>query len=75
VAAVRRFVAAGEQAKVVDELPLKLVLFDERVALFTMEDPVAGTRGLTIMIVEHPALARLLKVAFERIWESGEDFV
>jgi len=71
---VRRFVAAGERARVVDELPLKLVLIDERLALFTMEDPVAGSAGLTIMIVEHAALARLLKLAFERVWESGEDF-
>ena len=41
--------------------------------MFTMEDPVAGGDGLTIMVVEHPALARLLKLAFERMWESGED--
>jgi sugar-specific transcriptional regulator TrmB len=74
VQAVRRFVAAGEQARVVDELPLKLVLIDERLALFTMEDPVAGAPGLTIMIVEHQALARLLKLAFERVWDGGEDF-
>ena len=74
VEAVRSFVGAGEQARVVDELPLKLVLIDERVAIFTMEDPVAGATEITIMIVEHPALARLLKLAFERIWELGEDF-
>lgn len=74
VEAVSHFVDAGEQARVVDTLPLKLVLVDERVALFTMEDPVAGTPGLTIMVVEHPALARLLKLAFERVWESGAEF-
>jgi hypothetical protein len=74
VEAVRQFVEAGERARVVEELPLKLVVIDERIALFTMEDPVAGTPGLTIMIVEHPALARLLKLAFEHVWESGEDF-
>lgn len=74
VDAVRSFVAAGEQARVVDELPLKLVLIDERVALFTMEDPVAGASTLTIMIVEHAALARLLKLAFERAWDRGEEF-
>jgi hypothetical protein len=72
--AVRTFVAAGEQARVVDELPLKLVLIDERVALFTMEDPVAGSGDLTIMIVEHSAFARLLKLAFEHEWTRGEPF-
>ena len=50
----------------------KLVVIDERVALFTLEDPVPGTNGLTIMIIEHPALARLLSVAFEAVWASGE---
>jgi sugar-specific transcriptional regulator TrmB len=74
VEAIQTFIAAGEQARVVDELPLKLVVIDERVAMFTMQDPVAGEPGLTIMIVEHPALARLLKLAFERVWESGAPF-
>jgi sugar-specific transcriptional regulator TrmB len=74
VGAVRDFVEAGEQARVVDELPLKLVLVDERVAMFTMEDPVAGERALTIMIVEHPSLARVLKIAFDAVWRSAADF-
>jgi sugar-specific transcriptional regulator TrmB len=72
--AVRRFVSAGEEARVVDELPLKLVLIDERVALFTMDDPVAGRGALTIMVVEHPGLAGLLKLAFESVWGRGEPF-
>lgn len=72
--AVRSFIAAGEQARVVDELPLKLVVIDEQVALFTMEDPVAGATNLTIMLVEHPALALALKLAFESVWQSGEEF-
>ena len=74
VDAVRRFVDAGEQARVVDELPLKLVVIDGRVALFTMEDPVAGSTDLTIMIVEHSGFAGLLKLAFEHAWEAGEEF-
>lgn len=74
VDAIRTFIAAGEQARVVDELPLKLVVIDERVALFTMEDPIAGEPALTIMIVEHPALARLLKIAFEAVWATGSAF-
>jgi sugar-specific transcriptional regulator TrmB len=74
VDAVRRFVEVGERARVVDHLPLKLVVIDERVAVFTMEDPIAGTTDLTIMIVEHPGFAGLLKLAFEHVWEAGEDF-
>jgi sugar-specific transcriptional regulator TrmB len=74
VEAVARFVAAGEQARVVDRLPLKLVLIDERVAMFTLEDPVAGDPALTIMVVRHASLARLLKLAFEAVWAEAEAF-
>jgi sugar-specific transcriptional regulator TrmB len=74
VAAIREFVAAGEQARVVESLPIKLVLIDERVAMFTLEDPVAGEPALTIMVVEHAALAALLKVAFESVWATGSPF-
>jgi HTH-type transcriptional regulator, sugar sensing transcriptional regulator len=74
VDAVRAFVDSGEHARVVEELPLKLVVIDERISLFTLEDPVAGPADLTIMIVEHPALARLLTLAFEHLWERADEF-
>jgi sugar-specific transcriptional regulator TrmB len=74
VEAVRTFVEAGEIARVTDELPLKLVVIDGRVALFTMEDPVAGATDLTIMIVEHPGFSGLLKLAFQHVWEAAEEF-
>jgi sugar-specific transcriptional regulator TrmB len=72
--AVRRFVAAGEQARVVERLPLKLVLVDGRVAMFTMEDPVATDPALTIAVVEHAGFAALLRLAFEQAWGAGEPF-
>ena len=39
---VRRFIEAGEEARFVEELPLKLVIIDETIVMFGMEDPVAG---------------------------------
>jgi len=71
---VRRFVEAGEQARFVPELPLKLVIIDEQTVMFGMEDPVAGSSELTIMVVEHPSLAEVLKIAFNAVWEQGLTF-
>ena len=71
---VRRFVEAGEQARFVGELPLKLVIIDETIVMFGMEDPVAGHSDLTIMVVDHPQLAGVLKIAFNAVWESGLAF-
>ena len=71
---VRRFIEAGEQARFVDELPLKLVIIDETTVMIGMRDPVAGTTDLTIMVVEHPELASVLKIAFEAVWARGLTF-
>jgi sugar-specific transcriptional regulator TrmB len=71
---VRRFMEAGEEARFCPELPLKLVIIDERIVMFGMEDPVAESDGSTILVVEHPALARVLKIAFDAVWSDGLTF-
>ncbi len=74
---VRRFVEAGEQARFVPELPLKLVIIDETIVMFGMQDPVAGSSDgsdLTIVVVEHPSLAKVLKTAFDAVWSQGLTF-
>jgi sugar-specific transcriptional regulator TrmB len=71
IAGVRNFIEAGEEARFVPQLPLKLVIIDETVVMFGMEDPVAGPAELTIVVVEHKALAQVLKVAFDAIWAGG----
>jgi sugar-specific transcriptional regulator TrmB len=71
---VRRFIEAGEEARFVERLPLKLVIIDEAIVMFGMEDPVAGTAELTLAVVEHHALARLLKIAFDAVWAQGLTF-
>jgi hypothetical protein len=42
--------------------------------MFGMQDPVAGSEELTMMVVEHPSLATVLKTAFEAYWASGITF-
>ncbi|HYI22674.1 MAG TPA: helix-turn-helix domain-containing protein [Candidatus Limnocylindrales bacterium] len=71
---VQRFVEAGEQARFVPSLPLKLVIIDETIVMFGMEDPVAGSSDLTIVVVEHQSLAQVLKTAFDAIWQNGQTF-
>jgi sugar-specific transcriptional regulator TrmB len=71
---IKRFIDAGEEARFVDDVPLKLVIIDEATVMFGMQDPVAGSEELTIMVVEHPALAHTLKLAFNRVWERGLEY-
>jgi sugar-specific transcriptional regulator TrmB len=71
---VRRFIEAGEEARFVEDVPLKLVIIDESTVMFGMQDPVAGPSELTIMVVEHPALATTLKISFQSVWDRGLTF-
>ena len=71
---VRRYIEAGEEARFVEELPLKLVIIDEQIVMFGIEDPVAGSSILTMIVVDHPSLASLLKLAFEAVWANGLTF-
>lgn len=71
---IRQFIEAGEQARFVAELPMKLCIIDERAVLLAMPDPVAGTGGLTTLIIENAQLARCLKLAFDQVWRSGVGF-
>ncbi|MDQ3493029.1 MAG: TrmB family transcriptional regulator [Chloroflexota bacterium] len=74
VRGVKAFVAAGEEARFVPQLPLKLVIIDETIVMFGMEDPIAGSSDLTIVVVEHPSLAKTLKLAFDATWATGLTF-
>jgi HTH-type transcriptional regulator, sugar sensing transcriptional regulator len=72
--AVRRYIDAGEEARFVPSLPLKLVIIDEQIVMFGIEDPVAGRAVLTMIVVDHVSLAKLLKIAFDAVWKSGLTF-
>ena len=71
IAGVERFIEAGEEARFIESLPLKLVIIDETIVMFGMLDPVGTGGDLTIMVVEHPSLAQALKTSFETTWAQG----
>jgi predicted DNA-binding transcriptional regulator len=68
---VRRFAAAGEEARFAPELPLKLVIADASLVLCDMPDPVAGADSTTTLFIEHPALAGCLRLAFHTVWQDA----
>lgn len=65
---------ASEEATVLKGLPMKIAIFDSRIVIFALEDPVSKQTSLTSQIVEHPALAESLKILFQTLWERAEDY-
>ena len=62
---IRSGSARGEQDRVLPELPTKLVLVDDRLAIL----PVATPALDSAIIVHHPALLSALAALFENLWQ------
>jgi sugar-specific transcriptional regulator TrmB len=71
---VRARLEAGEQARFVEQLPMRLSVIDERTVLLALPDLVAGRNDVTTLVIEHPHLARTLKIGFESVWATGVTF-
>lgn len=66
-----RWVAAGEEARVIDEtLPLKLALFDRAAALLPLEDR-RERHQVTAIIIHHLSLSAGLQVLFDTLWDRA----
>lgn len=71
---IDRMVKQGEQARVIAELPVKMIIFDEKIVMLALEDPLSTTISFTAQIIEHMALAKGLKILFDTLWEQAEDY-
>lgn len=72
--AITQYVAAGEQARVVERLPMKMLIADQQVALISLhqrdDDSVTGTA-----IVRSPAVIEALCELFEATWARALPFL
>ena len=64
----------GEEARISKELPMKMAIFDERIVMLPLVDPVSSGTSFTTQIVQHSSLAKSLKILFETLWERSEDY-
>jgi sugar-specific transcriptional regulator TrmB len=70
---MKRMAKAGEQVRVIDSLPMKMVIFDEKHVVFQLEDPVVAIPSYTTQIIEHTSLASAMKLLFISIWEQAAE--
>jgi len=63
----------GEQAKVIEELPIKMLIFDRKTVIFQLEDPISFKPSTTTQIIQHKSLANSLKILFDTLWAQAQD--
>lgn len=63
---------AGVDGRVVDELPMKLVIADRQNSLLALADPVLPEVGFpTNLFIEHPGYAGYQAAAFDALWADA----
>ncbi len=71
---VKMSVRDGEKARIVENLPIKMLIFDDEKVMFPLEQPIKTTKDLTMIYIEHKQLAAACRILFDYMWNSGVDF-
>jgi len=66
---VEMYAGFGEECRVIKELPMKLVIIDEKITMLALDDPVSMQPSITTMVISHPSFARAQKQVFESFWK------
>lgn len=70
---VKKSLRLGQQARVVERLPIKMLVFDQEKVMFALEQPVPISNELTMIYIEHKQLAEACSMLFYHLWDKGQD--
>jgi len=70
---VKKSLKLGQQARVVERLPIKMLVFDQEKVMFALEQPVLIPNELTMIYIEHKQLAEACSMLFYHLWDKGQD--
>lgn len=73
VKTIETYQEIGEEARLIEKLPMKLVISDETLVMFALNDRISLKPNITSMVVDHPSYAAALKKVFESYWTNGID--
>lgn len=70
IAWVSHFEREGEEVRVIDHLPMKLLIVDDNAVMFTLQNSVARNES-TSMVVHHSDITQALITLHEMLWEKS----
>jgi sugar-specific transcriptional regulator TrmB len=72
--AINRYVEAGQQARVMKDLPMRMAIFDGKITMFTLVDDVGISSSFLTQVVRSEVMAKSHKLLFDMLWEKAEDY-
>lgn len=71
---IQKSVNSGEEARMLESVPLKLHIFDRRYVLMALNNVNNSNSNLTMLAIEHIDLAHANIILFEHLWEKAIPF-
>lgn len=65
------FASLGEEVRVAHQLPMKLFIFDQKIAVFTLENKLSNISHFTFTSFEHTDVAKTFTQIFNQYWENA----
>jgi HTH-type transcriptional regulator, sugar sensing transcriptional regulator len=63
---------SGEEVRIVDSLPMKMLIFDSESVMFPLRKGVGEHNTIVSVWIEHTELASACKILFETFWDKGK---
>ena len=61
----------GSQLKMNENIPIKMVVFDDRLVIFPLQDIIKDPDELTIILIEHHEMVAACKILFHFLWSTS----
>jgi HTH-type transcriptional regulator, sugar sensing transcriptional regulator len=68
---IEAYEKTGEEARIIKELPMKLVISDETTTMFALNDRISLKPSITSIVIDHPNFAKVLKEVFKSYWAKS----
>jgi HTH-type transcriptional regulator, sugar sensing transcriptional regulator len=70
---IKHQVSLGQQARVTETLPIKMIVCDEKMVIFPLLQTIGESNNITMIFIEHHELAVACKMLFNIIWDNAKD--
>ena len=70
---LKSFAGATAKVRLVEDLPMKLALFDNYRGMISLDDPVVSHPRITALVFEHKQLASAMRSLFDDFWNRGTE--
>lgn len=62
----------GSQLRMAESIPIKMVVYDDRLVIFPLQDVIKDPDELTIILIEHKEMVAACKILFNYLWGNSK---